>query len=138
MKETLYLYLCKSEVMIPIVAKDEDDALIRLNEEYEDIVSTVFNQVPEAIENEVLDRVHSLSSDSMWEGYYPHGDYYGPQETCRYYTLEAHQEREEEENRRYTRVREALEGLSSQDLECLKELLLSDSEKELLSKFIDP
>jgi hypothetical protein len=131
-KEEMFLYFCKSTVNAMVVASNEEDALIKFEENYSEIVDSVAKEVPKAVVNEVIDRVHCMLPGNMWEGYVPHGDYYGPQEECSYYTVEAHEKRLAEKKEKEECMAALLEGLSEGDIETLKDLLLSEREKEIL------
>lgn len=127
------LYLCKTEVIVPIVAKDEDEAFTRFIDNWSDAVASVFEEVPLAVKNEVLDKVHHLTPNSIWESYIPHGDYYGPQEVCRYYTVEEQEKRKKEKDAKEERVKRLLSGLTTEEVSLLRDQLIpSDVREEVL------
>lgn len=132
-REKMFLYLCKSTINAMVVASNEEDALMKFEENYSEIVDSVVKEVPKAVVNEVVDRVYCMLPGNMWEGYVPHGDYYGPQEECSYYTVEAHEKRLAERKEKEERMTALLDGLSEGDIETLKDLLLSEREKESIS-----
>lgn len=131
-KEKMFLYACRSTVNAMVVASNEEDALRKFEENYSEIVDSVVKEVPKAVTNEVVDPVYCMLPGNMWEGYVPHGDYYGPQEECSYYTVEAHEKRLAEMKEKEERMTALLDGLSEDDIETLKKLLLSEKEREIL------
>lgn len=131
--DDVFLYLCKSTIHVPIVAPNETEALVRFQDNYGLAVDSVMMQVPEAVVNEVVDRVYKLTPDSIWEGYVPHGDYYGTQKECSYYTIESHKERLDKKREKEDRMAALLEGLDEEDVETLKGLLLNEEEREGIS-----
>ena len=130
------LYLCKTEVLVPIVAKDEDEALTKFVDNWSDAVISVFEEVPLAVRNKVLDKVHHLTPDSIWEGYTPHGDYYGCQEVCRYYTIEEQEKRKREEDSRRERVKGLLSSLTAEEVRFLRDQLIPPDVREEVLEII--
>lgn len=126
LRKPQYLYLCRSVVTAPVVGSDEDDALEKFNENFSEIVCSLEHEVPSAVKTEVLDRVHHLAEDSPWEGYHPHGDYDGPQESCGYYTVEAHEERKVANEERMARIQNLISDLTIEELKLLKQHFCSN------------
>lgn len=130
----LFLFLCRSTINVPIVASDKEDALRKFEDHYGLVVDSVMMEVPEAVDNEVIDRVYRLLPGSMWDGYVPHGDYYGPQNTCDYYTVESQEKRRDDLAKKTERMVSLLEGLNEDDIEVLRSLLLNETEEESIER----
>lgn len=126
-KDAKFLYLCKAEITVPVVGSSAEDALHNFETDFSDIAYDIRREVPQAVKTEVLDRVYHLAPDSVWHDYHPHGDYYGSQENCAYYTVAAHQEREIENDERRARVQKLISSLAIEDIELLKRELCSDT-----------
>lgn len=126
-KDAKFLYLCKAEITVPVVGSSAEDALYNFETDFSDIAYDIRREVPQAVKTEVLDRVYHLAPDSVWHDYHPHGDYYGSQENCAYYTVAAHQKREIENDERRARVQKLISSLAIEDIELLKRELCSDT-----------
>lgn len=131
-EDAKFLYLCRAEITVPVVGSSAEDALFNFENDFSDIAYDIRKEVPQAVKTEVLDRVHRLTPDSIWHDYHPHGDYYGFQEPCSYYTVEEHEKRKALNDERKERVQKLISDLTLEEIQLLKKELLSDLSREEL------
>lgn len=130
------LYLCKAEIYAPIVAEDEDEAYTIFMDNWCEVITSVFEEVPLAVKNEVVDKIHHLTPDSIWNDYIPHGDYYGPQEACRYYTSEEKEKRKAEKKAKEDRAKDLLKGLTPEEVSLLRDHFIPQDVREEVLEII--
>jgi len=117
------LYLVTTTIEVPVVAKDEDDAERVVYENYASIVSDVLQDYYAAfnlVEIQAYETVEELQENSFLRNITPHGDDYGGQYTCEYYTQVEKEKRKKEKEDKMNKIHSLLDGLDSESLELLK------------------
>lgn len=121
--DELSLYLVTTTIEIPVVAKDEDDVERVVYENYAAIVSDVVRDSYAAsnlVEIQAFETVEELQENSFLRNITPHGDEYGEQYTCEYYTQVEKEKRKKEKEDRTNRIQSLIGGLDSESLELLR------------------
>ena len=121
--DELSLYLVTTTIEIPVVVKDEDDVERVVYENYAAIVSDVVRDSYDAfnlVEIQAFETVEELQENSFLRNITPHGDEYGGQYTCEYYTQVEKEKRKKEKKDRTNRIQSLIGGLDSESLELLR------------------
>ena len=121
--DELSLYLVTTTIEIPVVVKDEDDVERVVYENYAAIVSDVVRDSYAAfnlVEIQAFETVEELQENSFLRNITPHGDEYGGQYTCEYYTQVEKEKRKKEKKDRTNRIQSLIGGLDSESLELLR------------------
>lgn len=125
--DELSLYLVTTTIEVPVVAKNETDAERVVYGNYSDIVSSFIRNTSEAqslVEIHAYETVEELPEDSYLRNHYPHGDDYGGQYTCEYYTQVEKEKRKKETENRNNKIQSMIGGLDSESLELLRDYFL--------------
>lgn len=105
------------------MAADADSALVTLENGLFEILPTVWDEVPDAVECKVLDRALRLAPNSMWEGFVTIGGSYMDSQPCEFYTVEAVEKRASTEQANRETVERILSTLSEEEKRLMKEAL---------------
>ena len=126
--DELSLYLVTTTIELPVVAKNETDAESIVYENYSDIVEdllcvTGYN-VASVLEIQAYEEVVELPENSKLRNITPHGDFYGGQYTCEYYTQVEKEKRKKENNDRKNKIQSLIGSLDSESLDLLRDYFL--------------
>lgn len=127
--DELSLFLVTTTIEIPVVAKNEDDAERVVYGNYSDIVSSFIRNTSEAeshVDIQAYEEVVELSENSFLRNHYPHGDDYGGQYTCEYYTKVEKEKRKKEQENKMNKIQSLLDELDSESMEILRDYFLDN------------
>lgn len=125
--DELSLYLVTTTIKFPVVAKNEPDAERVVYENYAAIVSDVvrgFSDAVAFVDVQASESVVELPENSKLRNITPHGDFYGGQYTCEYYTQVEKEKRKKEKEYKMKRIKSLLDGLDSESLDLLRDHFL--------------
>lgn len=125
--DELSLYLITTTIEVPVVAYNEPDAERVVYENYAAIVSDVVRDFSDAVafvDVQASESVVELPENSKLRNITPHGDFYGGQYTCEYYTQVEKEKRKKEKEYKMKRIKSLLDGLDSESLDLLRDHFL--------------
>lgn len=127
--DELSLFLITTTIEVPVAAKNETDAERVVYENYSQIVSDLVPCLHDAIafvDIQGFEEVVELPENSPLRNITPHGDFYGGQYTCEYYTQVEKEKRKKEQENRMNKIQSLIGGLDSESLEILKNYFLDN------------
>ena len=127
--DELSLFLITTTIEVPVAAKNETDAERVVYENYSQIVSDLVPCLHDAIafvDIQGYEEVVELPENSPLRNITPHGDFYGGQYTCEYYTQVEKEKRKKEQENRMNKIQSLIGGLDSESLEILKNYFLDN------------
>ena len=116
--------VCTS-IEVVVAAKDFTDARRIVRENYSDIVEVMYKIDTDVLEIHGFETVDELDEDSSLRNYNPHGDEYGGQYTCEYYTTVEKDKRTQKRNKRVNEVQNLIASLDEDALELLRNHFIS-------------
>ena len=121
----LSLYKVTTTMDLIVVAESATDAMGVVGDEYVDIVdcmrmSNLNEHAPKIIATEIIEE---LEPHSELRNYVPHGDVYGEQNTCDYYTTSEKNKRMKEHNERQEKIKEMVSTLDEESISLLVDYL---------------
>lgn len=128
--DQLSLYKVTTTMDLIVVAKSSTDAEGVVGNEYADIVGCMMDSGltseygPKIIATEIIDE---LEPNSALRNYYPHGDEYGEQYPCEYYTISEKNKRMKEHNERQEKIKKIVSDLDEESIALLEDYLRFNS-----------
>jgi hypothetical protein len=123
--DNLSLIKVQTYIEVVVAAKDYDDAEKVVRENYGDIVKGMYKIDADVLDIWGVETVYELVEESPLRDYYPHGDEYGGQYSCEYYTIVEKAKREHERNKRVNEVQNLIASLDEDSLELLRNHFIS-------------
>lgn len=124
--DKLSLIKVHTGIQVVVAAKDYDDAEKTVRENYGDIVYDMYKNDKDVLAIYECCTIHELHADSPLRDYYPHGDEYGGQYTCEYYTTVEKDKRAQESKERQDKIQSLIGDLDNESLELLRNHFISD------------
>lgn len=127
--DELSLFLVTTTVQVPVAAKDKDDAERVVYGNYSDIVSSFIRNTNDAqkfVDIQGYEEVVELPENSYLRNHYPHGDDYGGQYTCEYYTQVEKEKRKKENEDIKNKIQSLIDGLDEESMELLRDYFLDN------------
>lgn len=127
--DELSLYLVTTTIDLPVVAKNETDAESIVYENYAAIVSDLvpdFHAAVGLVDIQAYEEIVELHENSFLRNITPHGDEYGGQYTCEYYTRVEKEKRKKEQEDKNNKIQSLIGGLDSESLELLQNYFLDN------------
>lgn len=123
--DQLQLIKVHTTIEVVVAAKDFTDARRIVREDYGDIVEEMYSIDRNVLDIHGFETVDELDEDSPLRNYNPHGDEYGGQYTCEYYTTIEKDKRTQERNKRVNEVQNLIASLDEHSLELLRNHFMS-------------
>lgn len=123
--DQLSLIKVHTTIEVVVAAKDFTDARRIVRENYGSIVYELHTVDADALDIQGFETVNELDEDSSLRNYNPHGDEYGGQYTCEYYTTVEKDKRTQERNKRVNQVQNLIASLDEDSLELLRNHFIS-------------
>ena len=123
------LFLVTTTIEVPVVAKNETDAERVVYENYSDIISDLIHYPSDAkslVDIQTYEEVVELPENSPLRNITPHGDDYGGQYTCEYYTQVEKEKRMKEKEDRMNKIQSLIGGLDSESVDLLRDYFLDN------------
>lgn len=127
--DELSLYLVTTTIEVPVVAKNGDDAASVVYENYSQIVSDLVQTLHDAVafvDIQAYETVEELPENSKLRGITPHGDEWGGQYTCEYYTKVEKEKRKKEKEDKMNKIQSLIGGLDEKSVDLLRDYFLDN------------